>query len=72
MEGHCDARGTNEYNLALGDKRANAVRTYLTGLGIAADRVAAVSKGEESPFCVEETESCYTQNRRGHIIISAK
>jgi len=72
VEGHCDARGTNEYNLALGDKRANAVRTYLAGLGIAADRVGAVSKGEESPFCVEEAESCYTQNRRGHFIISAK
>ncbi len=72
VEGHCDARGTNEYNLALGEKRAAAVQMYLTGLGIAADRVQAVTKGEESPFCLEETESCYTQNRRGHFILSAK
>ncbi len=72
VEGHCDARGTNEYNLSLGDKRAVAVRTYLTGLGIPAERIVTVSKGEESPFCLEETESCYSQNRRGHFVISAK
>ncbi len=72
VEGHCDARGTNEYNLALGDKRASVVRGYLTGLGVAADRIMAVSKGEESPFCTEEAESCFSQNRRGHFIISAK
>ncbi|HOQ61616.1 MAG TPA: OmpA family protein, partial [Vicinamibacterales bacterium] len=69
---HCDSRGTNEYNLALGDKRASAVRAYLTGLGIPADRLSSVSKGEESPFCTEETESCWSQNRRGHFIITAK
>jgi peptidoglycan-associated lipoprotein len=72
VEGHCDARGTNEYNLALGDKRAVAVQNYLTSLGVAADRIMAVSKGEESPFCTEELESCFTQNRRGHFILSAK
>ena len=72
VEGHCDARGTNEYNLALGEKRAAAVRTYLTGLGIAGDRVQTVTKGEESPFCLEETENCYTQNRRGHFILASK
>jgi peptidoglycan-associated lipoprotein len=72
VEGHCDARGTNEYNLALGDKRASAVRGYLTSLGIAADRIMAVSKGEESPFCTDEAESCFSQNRRGHFIISVK
>jgi len=72
VEGHCDARGTNEYNLALGEKRAAAVRTYLTGLGIAGDRVQTVTKGEESPFCLEETESCYMQNRRGHFILASK
>ena len=72
VEGHCDARGTNEYNLALGEKRAAAVQMYLTGLGIAADRIQVVTKGEESPFCLEESESCYTQNRRGHFILSAK
>jgi peptidoglycan-associated lipoprotein len=72
VEGHCDARGTNEYNLALGEKRAAAVRDYLAGLGIAADRVQVVTKGEESPFCLEETEACFAQNRRGHFILSAK
>jgi peptidoglycan-associated lipoprotein len=72
VEGHCDARGTNEYNLGLGEKRAAAVRDYLTSLGIDADRIAIVTKGEESPFCLEETEACYTQNRRGHFILSAK
>jgi peptidoglycan-associated lipoprotein len=72
VEGHCDARGTNEYNLGLGEKRAAAVRDYLTSLGIAADRLAIVTKGEESPFCLEETESCYAQNRRGHFIVTAK
>jgi peptidoglycan-associated lipoprotein len=72
VEGHCDARGTNEYNLALGDKRAATVRGYLASLGVAADRIMAVSKGEESPFCTEEAESCLSQNRRGHFNISAK
>jgi peptidoglycan-associated lipoprotein len=72
VEGHCDARGTNEYNLALGDKRAVAVQSYLASLGVAADRIMAVSKGEESPFCTEEVESCLSQNRRGHFNISAK
>jgi len=72
VEGHCDARGTNEYNLALGEKRAAAVRDYLAGLGLAADRVQIVTKGEESPFCLEETEACFAQNRRGHFILSAK
>jgi peptidoglycan-associated lipoprotein len=72
VEGHCDARGTNEYNLALGEKRAAAVRDYLAGLGIPGDRVQAVTKGEESPFCLEETEACFEQNRRGRFIISAK
>jgi peptidoglycan-associated lipoprotein len=72
VEGHCDARGTNEYNLALGEKRASAVRDYLVSLGIAADRVQSVTKGEESPFCLEETEACFAQNRRGHFIIAAK
>ena len=72
VEGHCDSRGTNEYNLALGEKRAAAVRDYLTGLGIAADRIQIITKGEESPFCLDETESCFAQNRRGHFILSAK
>jgi len=72
VEGHCDARGTNEYNLGLGEKRAAAVRDYLASLGIAGDRIQIVTKGEESPFCLEETESCFAQNRRGHFVLSSK
>ena len=72
VEGHCDARGTNEYNLGLGEKRAAAVQAYLINLGIAGDRIQIVTKGEESPFCLEEAESCYSQNRRGHFILSSK
>lgn len=72
VEGHCDSRGTSEYNLALGERRAAAVKSYLASLGVAADRVAIVSKGEEQPFCREEAESCWSQNRRGHFIITAK
>jgi peptidoglycan-associated lipoprotein len=72
VEGHCDERGTAEYNLALGERRAVAVRTYLTSLGVGADRVTVVSKGKEQPFCNERTESCYSQNRRGHFLITAK
>jgi peptidoglycan-associated lipoprotein len=72
IEGHCDSRGTNEYNLALGDRRAAVARDYLVTLGIPAERMMAVSKGEESPFCTEETEACWVQNRRGHFIVTAK
>lgn len=72
VEGHCDERGTSEYNLALGERRADAVRDYLVSLGIAADRIQAISKGKESPFCTESNESCWQQNRRGHFIITAK
>ena len=72
VEGHADSRGTNEYNLALGERRADAARDYLVSLGLAADRITIVSKGEEQPFCREETESCWQQNRRGHFIFTAK
>jgi peptidoglycan-associated lipoprotein len=72
IEGHADNRGTNEYNLALGERRAQAVRDYLVGLGIAADRIQMVTKGEEQPFCHEDTEACWQQNRRGHFIFTAK
>jgi peptidoglycan-associated lipoprotein len=72
IEGHADARGTNEYNLALGDRRARAVMTYMASLGIAADRMVVVSKGEESPVCTEMTEACFARNRRGHFVITAK
>jgi peptidoglycan-associated lipoprotein len=72
VEGHADARGTGEYNLALGERRGNAVKDYMIGLGIAAERMIVISKGEESPLCMEETEGCYARNRRGHFIITAK
>jgi peptidoglycan-associated lipoprotein len=77
IEGHGDSRGTSEYNLALGDRRANAVKQYLLSLGVADDRVLAVTKGEEQPFCREETagedlEACWQENRRGHFLITAK
>jgi peptidoglycan-associated lipoprotein len=72
VEGHCDNRGTPEYNLALGDKRAAAVKTYLLSLGLAADRIATVSKGEEQPFCKEDNDACWAQNRVGYFVITAK
>ena len=72
VEGHCDNRGTPEYNLALGEQRAAAVRDYLVSLGLTADRVTIVSKGEEQPFCNEDGETCWQQNRRGHFLITAK
>jgi peptidoglycan-associated lipoprotein len=72
VEGHADSRGTNEYNLALAERRAAAVRDYLVSLGVTAARVTVVSKGEEAPFCTEEAESCWQQNRRGHFIFTAK
>jgi peptidoglycan-associated lipoprotein len=72
VEGHCDERGTAEYNLALGERRATAVKEYLQSLGVSPDRVAVVSKGKESPFCNQSNESCWQQNRRGHFLITAK
>jgi peptidoglycan-associated lipoprotein len=72
VEGHADSRGTNEYNLALGERRADAVRDYVVSLGIPTDRVTIVSKGEEQPFCREESESCWQQNRVGYFIFTAK
>ena len=72
VEGHCDERGTNEYNLALGDSRAASVRDYLVSLGIDASRITAVSRGEESPFCAEDHEGCWSRNRRGHFAVIVK
>ena len=72
IEGHCDSRGSGEYNIALGDRRAAAVREYLINLGIPADRILTVSKGKEQPFCRDETEGCWQQNRRGHFLVTAK
>src|ERR1700722_7672205 len=70
IEGHCDERGSTEYNLALGDRRASAVKQYLVSLGISADRLTTVSFGKEKPFCIQSTEDCYQQNRRGHFVRS--
>lgn len=72
VQGHCDERGSAEYNLGLGDRRANAIKDYLVSLGIGADRITVVSRGKESPFCTDSNESCWQQNRRGHFVISAK
>jgi peptidoglycan-associated lipoprotein len=72
VEGHADSRGTSEYNLALGERRASAVRDYLVSLGVTANRVNVVSMGEEQPACTEEAEVCWRQNRRGHFVITAK
>ena len=72
VEGHADERGTREYNLALGERRGSAVRDYLVNLGVGADRVTLVSKGKEAPVCTEEAEACWSQNRRGHFVITAK
>lgn len=69
IEGHCDERGTSAYNIVLGEKRAKAVRNYLVELGINANRVSVVSYGKERPFCSEHTETCYAQNRRGHVVV---
>jgi peptidoglycan-associated lipoprotein len=69
IEGHCDERGTNEYNMALGAKRAQAAMDYLTTLGVAANRLSTISYGEEVPVCEEHTEECWAKNRRDRFII---
>ena len=70
IEGHCDERGTNEYNLALGAKRAQAAKDYLVTLGIAAARLSTISYGEELPVCREQTEDCWKMNRRDRFVIT--
>jgi peptidoglycan-associated lipoprotein len=70
VEGHCDERGSTEYNLALGDNRASAVKNALVSAGIPADRIKTVSFGKEKPFCTESNETCWQQNRRGHFVYS--
>jgi peptidoglycan-associated lipoprotein len=72
VEGHCDERGTAEYNLALGDRRALAVRGLLVSLGISADRVRTVSYGKEFPFDTGHTEAAWTQNRRAQFMLTSK
>ncbi|HEX9158610.1 MAG TPA: peptidoglycan-associated lipoprotein Pal [Rhizomicrobium sp.] len=70
VEGHCDERGTREYNLALGARRANAVKEYLVSLGVSSARVDTISYGKERPICTESNESCWGQNRRGVTTIT--
>ncbi len=70
VEGHCDERGTNEYNLALGAKRAQSARDYLVSLGIGPNRLSTISFGEEIPVCAEKTEGCWQKNRRSRFVIS--
>jgi len=72
IEGHCDERGTAEYNLALGERRAGAARTYLVSLGIAGDRIRIVSYGKEFPFDPAHTEAAWEKNRRGHFVVTQK
>jgi peptidoglycan-associated lipoprotein len=72
IEGHCDERGTSEYNLALGERRANSVKSYLSSLGVGADRMRTLSYGSERPVCTEHEESCWSQNRRAHMIVTGR
>jgi len=69
IEGHCDERGSEKYNLALADMRANAAKDFLVSLGVSASRVDTVSFGEERPFCEEQNEECWQNNRRGHFVM---
>lgn len=70
IEGHCDDRGTKEYNLALGERRALSVRSYLTGLSVNPQRLYTISYGEEMPVCAEATEACWAQNRRAQFLVN--
>ena len=72
VEGHADERGTNEYNLALGERRANAAKSYLGTLGIGEDRLRTLSYGEERQTCTETDESCWSQNRRAHMVVTGR
>ena len=71
IEGHCDERGTREYNLALGARRANAIKEFLVAQGVAADRLETVSYGKERPICTQSDEQCWAQNRRGVSVITS-
>ena len=69
VEGHCDERGSNEYNLALGDRRANSAKNYLVKSGVAESRITTISYGEEQPLCRQQNESCWSRNRRGQFSV---
>ena len=72
IEGHCDERGTNEYNLALGERRAKATMNYLVSQGVQASRITIISYGEERPVCTEKTEECWSKNRRAQFLVKPR
>jgi peptidoglycan-associated lipoprotein len=72
IEGHCDERGTNEYNLALGERRAKSTMNYLVSQGVQASRITIISYGEERPVCTEHTEECWAKNRRSHFLTKSR
>ncbi len=72
IEGHCDERGTNEYNLALGERRARATMNYLLAQGLPASRITIISYGKERPVCSEHAESCWARNRRAHFLVKSQ
>jgi len=72
IEGHCDERGTNEYNLALGERRAKSTMNYLVSQGIQANRITIISYGKERPVCSEKSEGCWQKNRRAHFLVKAR
>jgi peptidoglycan-associated lipoprotein len=70
IEGHCDSRGTNEYNLALGDRRAESAKAFLVDLGIGAARITTISYGEERPVCTQQNDECWSKNRRDNFVVN--
>ena len=72
LEGHCDERGTNEYNLALGERRAKSAMNYLVSQGVQASRITIISYGEERPQCTEHSEACWAKNRRAHFLVKPR
>jgi peptidoglycan-associated lipoprotein len=72
IEGHCDERGTNEYNLALGERRAKSTMNYLVAQGVQAARITIISYGKERPLCTEHNEACWSKNRRSHFLTKAQ
>ena len=72
IEGHCDERGTNEYNLALGERRAKSTMNYLVSQGVQANRITIISYGEERPQCTEHNEACWAKNRRSHFLVKPR
>jgi peptidoglycan-associated lipoprotein len=72
IEGHCDERGTNEYNLALGERRAKSAMNYLISQGVQSSRMTIISYGEERPVCIDKSEPCWAQNRRAHFLVKSR